>query len=740
MGLRLSAAIVAACGTLSVGVAAAASGPAHVTAQRAVKADKEPGQWMMYGGTYSEQRFSQLKKIDSNNVGQLGLQWFADYETNQNQHGSPLYIDGVIYVSTSRNVVHAFDAKTGKQLWKYNPMISGVRLRYNVGLVNRGIAAWNGKIIMGTLDARLVAIDAKTGKEVWSVDTVPQSLGLGEMGNHYAITMAARVAKGKVFIGGAGGEFGVRGWIAAFDAETGKEVWRFWTVPGDPAKGYESKALERAAKTWTGEFWKETGGGGTVWDGALYDPTTDLIYFGTGNASPWNAEVRQPSGGDDLYAASIIAVKADTGEYVWHYQETPGDSWDYDAVSPMMTADLTIGGKKRHVLMQPSKNGFMYVLDAKSGELISADAFTEVNWATHIDMKTGRPVVVPAAYYRDEPWNLAPGVQGGHSWHPNAFSPLTGLIYIPAWEAYSTLAGLPPDRKPPPGTFSLGISMGARAAPGKELKPYNRTGVTGRLKAWDPVARKVVWESEPFGGGLPTSGVLATAGNLVFMGNGAGKVLSAFDAKEGKKLWSFDAQTAVFAAPITYELDGVQYVAASVGGVAQGGDYFAPTHARMLVFALGGKGVLPEPEPYTPPPLNPPPSTATAEVIAHGNEKYTQHCSVCHGIGGQQQRTSFPNLMITPLLWTQPAFDQVVLGGGRADKGMGSFAKELQPEDTAAIREYLISRANAIKAGGPGAGGFGAGGPGRGGAGASRPGGAAGAGSAQQQPETGHAN
>jgi PQQ-dependent dehydrogenase (methanol/ethanol family) len=707
-GLRLPAAIIACC-ALNVAVAASSTpSAANVTAARLAKAAKEPGQWMTYGGTYSEQRFSPLTKIDASNVGTLGLQWFGDYETNQDQHGSPLYVDGVIYVSTSRNVVHAFDARTGQPLWKYNPMIQGVRLRYNVGLVNRGIAAWRGKIIMGTLDARLVAIDAKTGKEVWSTDTVPASLGLGEMGNHYAITMPARVAKGKVFIGGAGGEFGVRGWIAAFDAETGKEVWRFWTVPGDPAKGFESKALEKASKTWTGEWWKSSGGGGTVWDGALYDPVTDLLYFGTGNASPWNARTREPSGGDDLYAASIVAVNPDTGEYVWHYQETPGDAWDYDAVSPMMTADLKIGGKKQHVILQPSKNGFLYVLEAKTGKLLSADAFTEVNWATGVDMKTGRPNVVPAARYENEPWNLAPGVQGGHSWHPNAFSPLTGLIYIPAWEAYFTMAGpTPGSAQLPAGVFSLGINMGVKVDPDK-LKPYDRRGVSGRLKAWDPVARKVVWETEPNVNPRPTSGVLATGGNLVFMGNGGGKVLTAYDAKTGAKLWNFDAKTAVFAAPITFELDGVQYVAASVGGALQGADYFAPTHARMLVFALGGKAVLPEPEPYTPPPLNPPASTASAEVIAHGGELYTQYCSVCHGVNGFQARSSFPNLTITPLLWTQPGFDQVVLGGGRADKGMGSFAKDLKPEDAAAVREYLISRANAIKAAGPRAAGPGA--------------------------------
>jgi quinohemoprotein ethanol dehydrogenase len=720
IGLLLCAAIVA-CTTLNERSAPAS--PANVSAARLVNAADEPGQWMTYGGTYSEQRFSQLKQIDTSNVGTLGLQWYGDYETNQDQHGSPLYIDGVIYVSTARNVVQAFDAKSGKPLWTYNPSIHGERLRYNVGLVNRGIAAWNGKIIMGTLDARLVAIDAKTGKEVWSTDTVPDSLGLGEMGKHYAITMAPRVAKGKVFIGASGGEFGVRGWIAAFDADTGKEVWRFWTVPGDPSKGFENQALEKAAKTWSGDWWKIAGGGGTVWDAAVYDPVTDLLYFGTGNASPWNANTREPTLDDDLYTASIVAVNPDTGAYVWHYQETPGDAWDYDAVSPMMTADLVIGGQKKHVIMQPSKNGFFYVLEARTGKLLSADPFTVENWATGVDLKTGRPDVVPGARYGQEPWDLAPGVQGGHSWHPNAYSPDTGLVYIPAWEAYFTMSGPPPGSVQKPGAFSLGVTMGARVDPSK-LQPYARTGVKGKLEAWDPIARKVVWETEATANGRPTSGVLATAGNLVFMGNGGGKTLSAYDAKTGSKLWSFDAKTAIFAAPISYELDGVQYIAASVGGAGQGG-YFAPTNARMLVFALGGHAVLPEPEPYTPPPLNPPPSTAAADVIAHGSAVYTQYCSVCHGANGFQGRSSFPNLTVTPLLWTQEGFDQVVLLGGRADKGMGDFGKDLKPEDTVAIREFLISRANAIKAGGPGAG---LGGP-RGGAPPAAP-----------APETGHAN
>ncbi len=701
MGLLLSAAIVAG-SAMSDSAAAASSGranlAANVTAKRLDNAAREPGQWMTYGGTYSEQRFSTLKQIDASNVGNLGLEWYADYETNQDQHGSPLYIDGVIYVSTARDVLYAFDAKTGKQLWKYNPMIQGVRLRYNVGLVNRGIAAWRGKIYMGTLDARLVAVNAKTGKQVWSTDTVPASLGLGDMANQYSITMAPRVAKGKVFIGASGGEFGVRGWIAAYDAETGRQVWRFWTVPGNPAKGFENKALARAAKTWSGDWWKY-GGGGTVWDAAIYDPVTNLLYFGTGNASPWNQRVREPTVDDDLYTASIIAVNPDTGQYVWHYQETPADAWDYDAVSPMMTADLTIAGHRRHVILQPSKNGFFYVIEAATGKLISADPFTVENWATGVDMETGRPIVVQGARYKDAPWDLAPGVQGGHSWHPNAFSPITGLVYIPAWEAYFTMANATPGRGAPRGGFSLGISMGARVAPGT-LKPYDRRGVRGRLEAWDPVARKIVWETDPISNGRPTSGVLATAGNLVFMGDGSGKVLTAYNAKTGAKLWNFDAETAIYAAPITYELDGVQYVAASVGGASQGG-YFAPTNARMLVFGLGGNEVLPKPEPYTPRKLNPPPSTATAAVIAHGGELYSQYCSICHGANGMQLRSSFPNLTVTPLLWTQDGFNAVVLQGVRAEKGMGSFAKDLKPEDTAAIRAYLVSRANELKALGP---------------------------------------
>ena len=679
--------------------AALLANPAAVTQERLLKGTDDTSQWATYGGGYSEQRFSPLKAIDAGNVGTLGLSWYADYDTNLDQHGTPLYVDGVLYVSTAWNKLYAFDAKTGKQLWQYNAKVPGEWLR-NVccGNVSRGIAAYNGKIYMGTLDARLVAIDAKTGTEAWSTDTIP--------GDHsdplmrFSITMAPRIARGKVFIGASGGEFGVRGWMAAFDAETGKQVWRFYNVPGDPARGFENEAMEKAAKTWSGDWWN-VGGGGSVWDAAIYDPATDLLIYGTGNATPWNALARDPKRGDNLYVASIVALKAETGEYVWHYQTTPGDTWDYHAVSPMIIADLTIDGQPHHVVIQPNKNGMLYMLDVADGKLLSADAFTEVNWNTGVDMTTGKPKVVEAARYEKESWNLAPGVQGGHSWHPNAYSPETGLMYIPTWEAYFVMTNDAKFQRSPSG-FNLGIDFGGPPKDPATLKPYkdaNRTGITGRLKAWDPVARKVVWETEAFKNDRPTGGALATAGGLVFSGNGAGQELRAYDAKTGQQLWSFNAQTSVFAGPITYELDGQQYVAASVGGnSAATGGYFAPGNARMLVFALGAKNTLPPNQAYLPPPLNPPASTASAEVVKLGGEKYNQFCSVCHGQDGVMTRGSFPNLMVTPLLHTQEGFDQVVLQGGRQEKGMGNFAKDLSAGESVAVREYLVSRANVLKA------------------------------------------
>ena len=668
---------------------------AAVDQERQLLGTADTSQWPHYGGSYNEQRFSPLAAINENNVADLGLAWYADYDTNQNQHGSPIYVDGVIYVSTARNVVHAFDARTGDRVWTYTPVLEP---NPNLGLVNRGIAAFDGKIYMGMLDAHLVALDAATGELVWDANTVPESL-LGEMAGRYSITMAPRIANGKVFIGGSGGEFGARGWIAAFDAQTGEEDWRFWTVPGNPEMGFEAPYLEVAEATWPDDipYW-EQGGGGTVWDGAIYDPETGLLYFGTGNGTPWNRAMRDPDDGDNLFVASVVAVDPDTGEYVWHYQETPGDSWDYDATSPMMTADLEIDGVTRHVLIHPSKNGFIYVLDAITGELISGDAFTSVTWAIGIDEDSGRPIEADGARYTDEPFNIGPGAPGGHTWHPNAFSPLTGLIYIPTWENFSAMAPQQMPEEGPPPLIAFGGQIDRDT-----LKPHNRQSNDGWLQAWNPVTREVVWESER--GPRWTGGALATAGNLVFMGNSNGNQLSAWNATTGEQLWNFDAQSAVYAAPITYELDGEQYIAASVGG-SGGQDYFAPTYARMLVFKVGGDGQLPQAMSYTPRELSPPESTATAAVIARGESLYAQNCSVCHGNEGVQMRSSFPNLTRTPFLHSQEGWDTVVLQGARLQRGMANYSDTLSAEDSLAIREYIITRAIDVRDNPPPAFGF----------------------------------
>ncbi len=659
---------------------------ANVTAERLKEAASEPSQWMTYGGTYDEQRFSRLTQINRDNVKELALAWFADYDTNLTQAGTPLYIDGVLYVSTAWSKVYAFDARAGKTLWQYDPKTPGEWIQ-NVccGIVNRGIAAWNGKIYLGTLDGRLVAIDAKTGKEAWSTLTIDRS-------RHYSITSAPRVAKGKVLIGNSGGEFGVRGYISAYDAETGKLDWRFYTVPGNPKDGFENEAMKKAAATWSGEWWK-LGGGGTVWDAIVYDPDTDLVYFGTGNGTPWNQANRDPSGEDNLYLASIVAVKADTGEYVWHYQSTPADTWDYDAVSPMMIVNITLDGKKRHVLVQPCKNGFFYILDAASGKLLRAEPFTAVNWADGVDLKTGRPRVRPEARYPvGKPFNLAPGVQGAHGWHANAYNPATGLIYVPTQLAYFPMVA-DPNFKPSAVGYNLGIDFAAQSTFYRDHPNVKREFV-GYLQAIDPVTGKQVWKGEMNQG--PTGGALATAGGLVFQGGGSGQEFRAYDARTGEKLWSMKAQTGVLAGPISYELDGQQYVAVSVGGNQMGG-YYAPNYSRMLVFSLNGKAQLPPPQEFAPRPLAPPPATAPAEVVQAGRAKYSQYCAACHGENGQTRGANFPDLTRTPLLHTQEGFDQIVLKGVLSERGMASFASVLKLEDTQAIRAFIIARANELK-------------------------------------------
>jgi PQQ-dependent dehydrogenase (methanol/ethanol family) len=659
----------------------------NVTDERLVQAAAEPSQWLTHGGTYEEQRYSKLNEITRENVGQLGLAWFADFDTNLKQEGTPLFIDGVLYVSTAWSKVYAFDAATGRELWKYDPKVPGEWARHTCcGVVNRGIAAYDGKIFVGTLDGWLVALDAATGNEVWSVNTIDRS-------KPYTITGAPRIVRGKVLIGNGGADYGVRGYVDAYDAKTGDLSWRFYTVPGNPADGFENDAMRMAATTWTGEWWA-VGGGGTAWDAIVYDPATDLVYIGVGNGAPWSQVERSPGGGDNLFISSIVAVKPETGEYVWHYQTTPGEAWDYTAVQPIIVADLTIRGSERHVLMQAPKNGFFYVLDALTGELLSGDAFIEVNWADGINRETGRPIERPEARYdvTGKPFNALPGPQGAHSWHPMAYSPDTNYVYIPVQAAWFPFVH-DPSYEPRAVGANLGIDFSAPATFYRD-NPTEQNGFNSYLIAWDPVARKEVWRGETTEG--RPGGALATAGGLVFNGSGAGQEFRAYDAATGAKLWSMDAQTGVAAGPISFELNGRQFVAVSVGGEEARG-YYAPNHSRLLVFGLGGSQALPPQLPFTEQPFDPPPATAPAELVAAGRELYAQYCAICHGAEGRARGALFPDLTRTPTLHAQAAFDAVVLQGARSANGMASFADTLTGDDAGAVRAYLIARANELE-------------------------------------------
>src|ERR1700734_3497783 len=416
------------CGFAGSAARSAESGGKPVDGERIANADAEPGNWLSYGRTYSEQRYSPLKQINDKNAQKLGLAWFADLDTNRAQEATPLIVDGVIYVSTAWSLVKAYEARTGKLLWAYDPQVRrelGVNACCDVG--NRGVAVWNHKIYVGAYDGRLVALDAATGKPVWSTLTVDTT-------KPYTITQAPRVIRGRVIIGNSGGEYGTRGYISAYDAETGKLAWRFYTVPGDPSKPFEQPELKEAAKTWTGEWWK-MGGGGTVWDAMAYDPDADILYIGVGNGGPWDRNVRSPQGGDNLFLGSVVAVKPDTGKMVWYFQETPGDTWDYTSTQPMILADLSIDGKMRKVLMHAPKNGFFYMLDRITGEFISGDKYAKrVTWATGLD-KNGHPIEAKGARFDKQPILLSPGPLGAHNWQPMSFSPLTGLVYIPGQES-----------------------------------------------------------------------------------------------------------------------------------------------------------------------------------------------------------------------------------------------------------------------------------------------------------------
>ncbi|MET0282742.1 MAG: PQQ-dependent dehydrogenase, methanol/ethanol family [Steroidobacteraceae bacterium] len=682
-----------ACGNKPESVAPP-QGRAQVTAERLLDAANQPSDWLTYNGNYEEQRHSRLARVDTTNVKDLGLTWYADFDTRRGQESSPLVIDGVLYVTTAWSKLYAFDARNGQQLWKFDPQVPGEwAVNACCDVVNRGAAAWNGKIFIGAIDGRLIAVDAASGQKVWETQTTPRD-------KPYTITGAPRVVKGLVLIGQGGAEYSMRGFISAYDAETGKLVWRWYTVPGDPAKPFENPQMEMAAQTWTGEWYKE-GGGGTVWDGITYDPQTGLLFVGVGNGGPWPAEIRDPGGkGDNLFLSSIVALKVETGEYVWHYQQVQRDSWDYTAVQQITVADLTIDGKQRHVVMQAPKSGHFYVLDAATGELISAKPIVPtLNWTTGIDMKTGRPVMNPAARYglTGKGFIAVPHFGGAHNWPPMSYSPDTGLVYIPTNEfSYPFVAARNDDNGM---GQKLSISFAESAA--MSANPKNFHVNKSYLQAWDPVQQKSIWKAE-VGGPQITSpagragGALSTAGGLVFAGNSGTNEFNAFRADNGELLWTFAAQTGVMAGPVTYELDGEQYVAVVAGFGGNGANYYAPNYSRVLVFKLGGTARLPDAVTPPTPVLNPPPAFGGVETIAHGEQLYGRFCSTCHG-GDGLSRGMFPDLRYAGTIQDEAAFRSVVIDGVRKANGMVSFASALQPADAEAVRAYIVSRAHAAK-------------------------------------------
>ena len=515
-------------------------------------------EWTGHGGDLGEQRYSSLAQINSDNVGRLDVAWTYDISRRGARlESTPLVVDGVMYATGPMSTVFALDARTGTELWYWDPGIPDEEQGGPpacCGDVNRGVGIHGDKVFVGLLDGRLVALDRHNGHVIWTVQTTPA-------GEDYSITGAPRVFRDKVVIGNGGAEYGVRGYVTAYDVEDGEQLWRTFTVPGNPADGFESEAMARAAETWNGEWWA-IGGGGTVWDAMVYDGALNLLYIGTGNGSPWSREYRSPGGGDNLYLSSIVALDGDTGEYRWHYQTTPGDDWDYTATQPLMLLDIEIDGRTRQVIVQAPKNGFFYVIDRVTGEFISGQPFADdVTWATGIDPDTGRPIETPEARYGQTGRGvyLAPGPTGAHNWPPMAFNRETGLVYLPA-KNNNFFYQMTDRLEYTKGVWNTGTIFRGGDRP---VRPEIQ-GPTTFFLAWDPAENREVWRVESTG---ENGGTLSTAGNLVFWGSGDRMI--AFDARSGEELWSAEVGRGT-SSPMTYALDGRQYVTILGGRATRG--------------------------------------------------------------------------------------------------------------------------------------------------------------------------
>jgi quinohemoprotein ethanol dehydrogenase len=646
--------------------------------------------WPTIGLDYAETRFSKLNQINTDNVKKLGLKWTYSLESVRGVEATPLVVDGIMYVSASWSVVHAIDARTGKRIWTYDPGVNReIGYKGCCDVVNRGVALYKGKVYVGAYDGRLVAIDAVTGKKVWEKDTVI------DHAHSYTITGAPRVVKGKVLIGNGGAEYGARGYITAYDAETGEQAWRWFVVPGDPSKPFEDDSMAKAATTWdpAGKWWLN-GGGGTPWDSITYDPDLNMIYIGTGNGSPWNRNLRSPAGGDNLYLASLVALNADTGKYVWHYQETPGDNWDYTSTQPMILADINIDGKPRKVILHAPKNGFFFVIDRTNGKFISAKNFVDVNWATGYDAD-GRPIEVTAARSPDQSYDSIPGPFGAHNWHPMSYNPQTGLVYLPAQGVPLNLTGEKALAQNAPAPFKFGATTGWNVGFTLNATPPKNPPF-GRLIAWDPVKQKEAWRAEyvaPWNGGT-----LTTAGNLVFQGTADGRFI-AYNAASGEKLWETPTGTGVVAAASTYMIDGVQYVSVAVGW---GGVFGITQHVAdkegpgtVYTFAVGGNAPLPE---FTKYQIGNLLSGVTYDPkdVPEGTALYVQACATCHGVPGVDKGGNVKNLGYTSAEKITN-LKSIVFKGPFTDKGMPDFSGKLTEADVVKIQAFIQGTADAVR-------------------------------------------
>lgn len=664
--------------------------------------NQDAADWLTTGGNQLMQHYSPLNKINRDNVKGLGLAWEYDASTYignvpRGLEATPIVVDGIMYTSGSWGAVYALDGKTGRELWTFKPKVDPAYVRRSCcDVVNRGVAVWEGKVYVGTLDGYLVCLDARDGKVLWSVDTFTDRT------KAYTITSPPQVAGSIVMIGNSGSEFGVRGYVTAYDLKSGEQKWRFFTVPGDPANGNESQEMELAAKSWDAKSHWQSGGGGTVWGESAYDAQLNLLYIGTGNAAPYPIWFRSPSGGDNLFLASIIAINPDNGKMAWYYQETPGEIWDYTATQNIVLADIQIGGKLRKVLMQAPKNGFFYVLDRATGELISAEKYTRVNWASHVDLKTGRPVLTEQGqWYKDKPRLVVPYLGGGHVWQPMAYNPTTGLVYIPersvpqVFKTFETYEWLP-DVDNTNLDYAEMWKFSKHVA--DQVKSAEDTTRSESLLAWNVVTQKAAWK---FPDGGPDGGIMSTP-DLVFQGTRTG-YFNVHDARTGEKLKSIFTGNGIMAAPTTYSIDGEQYVSvmAAYGGAETSGYlpdaaiYQYQNKARILTFKLGG-GETPLPPKFVPVETPAPPGIKVKEdLVARGAYLYNFYCDICHGKFGDRHLSQHPDLAkLTEA--KHLLFNDILLKGILEQNGMANFSNSLTEADVEAIHHFLIKKQTEI--------------------------------------------